>query len=456
MVDLSRYQDVFGQMSFLKSYTHLIVGFPLSDDISEQSVIKLLEDASGQLSSIFPWLACKVINEGSSPGNTGVFKVAPCPLWATPNSIVRVKGCYDLCPSYQEILKAGGPIPMLEGKILAPCVAFPQSYQESESNPAPVATIQVNFIKGGLLLDFAAQHNIMDGSGIAQWMRMFGKAMRGEELSVLDIEQGNRDRRNMVPLLGTDEPMLDHSALQRLQQPTTQHGQRRPSSTWHYFRFSAAKLAQLKALAARSEDFVSSVGFITTNDALSAFCWKRLVAVRLLRGSVKPNTVSKFFRAVDARRAMGVPKEYMGHMVYIAITSIESGKLVEAPLAAIASEMRKDVSDVNTEYTMRSFVTLIANTPDKSTIAYGATFNPDNDLGMSSFTHWGTYGVEFGLLGMPELVRRANFQPPIESDIYLMPSTNERDIDALLCVTDEDLKGLRSDEQWSSYTEYIG
>lgn len=456
MGDYSRYQDVFGQMSFLKSYTHLLVLFPMADDVSQEIVIKMLKDASGKLTSIFPWLACKVVNEGSGVENTGTFKVAPCPLWAAPNSIVRVKDCYDLCLPYKDILRASGPSSMLEGTILAPCVAFPQSYQETKAEPAPVAAIQANFIEGGLLLDFAAQHNIMDGAGIAQWMRMFGKAMRGEELSVLDIEHGNRDRRNMVQLLGSDEPKVNHSALQRQKPPTLQHKQERPPSTWHYFRFSAAKLAQLKALATRAEEFVPSIKYISTNDALSAFCWKRLVAVRLTRGSVKYDTVTKFFRAVDARRALGISKEYMGHMVYIAISSIETQRLIEAPIAAIASEMKRDVNDVNTEYTMRSFVTLIANTRDKSSISYGATFNPDQDLGMSSFAHWGTYGLDFGLLGVPELVRRPNFQPPIESDIYLMPSTIEGDIDVLLCMTDLDLAGLRSDDEWNSYTEYIG
>lgn len=102
---------------------------------------------------------------------------------------------------------------MFDGKTLGPVVAFPESYVESDTNPARVFVIQASFIKGGILLDAAAQHNFIDGGGLFQCLQLFAKAMRGEPFSDFELEQGNRDRRTLIPLLGPNEPLLDHSHL---------------------------------------------------------------------------------------------------------------------------------------------------------------------------------------------------------------------------------------------------
>lgn len=52
-------------------------------------------------------------------------------------------------------------------------------------------------------------------SGIEQVLRLLATLMRGEEIPPLAIEQGNRDRRNMIPLLKSTEPLRDHSHLRR-------------------------------------------------------------------------------------------------------------------------------------------------------------------------------------------------------------------------------------------------
>src|SRR5438552_16569162 len=105
MDDFSRYQDIFGQLSFLKSYSHLLLCFPHTEGIDRRSIVNTIEAATVKLTSTFPWIAGKVINEGKGAGNSGLFRVAPCPAWAPPNTLVCVKDCSDLCPSYTEIIR---------------------------------------------------------------------------------------------------------------------------------------------------------------------------------------------------------------------------------------------------------------------------------------------------------------------------------------------------------------
>lgn len=461
MDDLARYHDVIGQLTHLKTYTHVLLCFPMPDDISRDSVVKVLDTAALKLTSTFPWLSSKAVNTGSEPGKTGTFKLAPCSLFAAPNTIVRVKDCSSVCLSYAEIIQAQGPCSILDGKILGPVKAFPEIYEESESDPAPVIVIQANFIQGGLLLDAAAQHNFIDGGGLFQCMRLLAKAMRDEHFSELEIQQGNRDRRNLIPLLGPNEPMLDHGHLRRPSLLGGQNQQKplptiRPPAAWYCFRFPAPKLAQLKDLANNDISCGGSehpISFVSTNDALSAFCWKNVSAVRLSRRQ-RPDDFSKFSRALDARRVMQVPKEYMGQMGYNATCRLTFRELEKAPLGIVASTLRRTVKGVNNKYSVRSWVTFIANEPDKSTIMFGGSFDPDTDIGLSSLVHAELHSAEFGILGKPELVRRPNFTP-LESCVYFWSQTESGDFDVLMCLNEADVQALKMNQKWNEYAECI-
>ena len=462
--EFAHIRDDIGQLARLKTYTHLLCCFPLSDDQKPETITRTLEEAARKLTASFPWLTAQVVHGGAEPGNSGTFKLLPCSSFTGASTAIRTKDCRALCPSYADILAAKGTQSMLDGSILGPVKAFPETYEESPSNPAPVLIIQANYIKGGLLLDAAAQHNFVDGSGLFQAMRLFAKALRGESFTATELEQGNRDRRNLIPLLGADEPLLDHSHLLREPIPATNGAPPPPNPTnaaaWHTFRFPASALASIKSranstLPPSTSSNEEDVPFVSTNDALNAFIWQRLSATRLARHK-QPDRPSKCSRALDARRAMGVPGEYMGQMGYNATCTLTFGDVAEQfSLGKLAAALRRTVAAVNNPLSVRSWVTFIAREPDKSRIMFGGKFDPDNDVGLSSLVHAELHSVEFGALGKPQLVRRPNFKP-LQGCVYLWNRTEEGDWDVLMCLSRTDLEALRGDGEWGESTEYIG
>lgn len=453
-MEQSLYQDVLGQFPQLKTYNHGVALFRLSDDTSPGSVVKALETATAQITSKIPWLAQQVVHEGKEPGNSGTFKLAPWPSSAPPNTLVRVKECSDVCPTYEEIVKARGPASMFDGNILCPVPGFPLSYDESEIGPAPAVLLQVNFIKGGVLLNFSNQHNVMDGTGLFQFSALVAAAMRGEEISERAIEEGNRDRKTVVPLLGPGEPIRNHSYLLRPPPSQTLGSPTSPQSpaSWAYFRFLKQHIPQVKALATDPEGYDTSVPFISSNDAVSALYWKRLAMARVRNGQDQ-KAVSKFARAIDARHAMGVSTEYMGQLVYVAATYLSYKELVDLPLSTIASRMRKDLNEVNNEFCVRSYATFIAGVPDKTTLAYGGPFNRDTDIASSSMAQ-ARMVLDYGMLGVPELLRRPKLTP-IPGTFYFYPPETE-DFNLLLCLNQQDLEAIKADPEWSKCTDFIG
>ncbi|KAF3771155.1 hypothetical protein M406DRAFT_248474 [Cryphonectria parasitica EP155] len=452
--DFSRYQDIFGQLRLLKSYTHFLLCFKLPEGATPDSIAQDLKLAVLKVTKTFPWMTGKVINEGSGPGNSGLFKIEHCPRWEEPNSILRVKNCSNECVSFDEIVAAKGPIDAFDPDVLTPCVSFPQSYQETEDDPAAVLALQANFISGGLLLDVAAQHNIMPGSGILQFLKLLSKALNGEEFTQLEIEQGNRDRRNMIRLLGPDEQSVD---LSRYDRPSLLNiaipAVPAPFGRWCQFRFSAKSLSALKNTASDATKFVPPVTFVSSNDTLTAFFWKRLVALRLARSPQSAATASKFVRAVDVRSTVGVPVEYMGHMVYNTFSRQTFSEVAEQPLATLASLMRKNLAEDINEHAVRSFVTRLANTPDKTKIMYGGEMTP-NDVAFTSIAQSDLYNVSFGKLGKISLLRRPKFIPRATTAM-MFPKTLDGFTDFLVCLNDQDLADLKADADWNAYAELI-
>ncbi|KAI4235934.1 MAG: hypothetical protein L6R40_006302 [Gallowayella cf. fulva] len=459
-------QDVIGQFPLLKTYNHGIFCFPINDETSHASVTKSLEAAVDRVVSRIPWLGDQVINEGKASGDSGLFKNIPWPSDALPNSRIRVKDCSDSFPTYAKIIEAQGPISMLDGNMLCPFPGFPLSYEEAEIGPAPVVAIQANFIKGGLLLNFSNQHNMMDATGLFTFIMLLAAAMRGEELPDQTVEQANRDRKTVVPLLGAHEPIRSHEHLRRPPPSPSHQSLVLPPQPpvvykWAYFRFLKKHIPRVKALASPSTSHSGTseketVAFISSNDALCAFYWQRLAIVRLLRNkSQGPMAVSKFSRAIDARSAMRIPMGYMGQMVYQAATHLSLQDLVDSPLSVIAAQMRKDLNEANTEHSVRSYATFLAGVKDKSTLAYGGVFNPALDIGSSSMATAAVGGLGFGVLGEPELMRRPRLAP-VPGCLYFYPPERDGNLPVLVCLSERDLEAIKMDEEWSGCTDFIG
>jgi hypothetical protein len=447
-------QDVIGQLPILKSYSHILICFSVSDD-KRDAAIRDIECAVRQVMKALPFLAGKVINEGSGSQTSGTFKIASCEKWESPDHFfVRVEDRSTLCASYDEICAAHGPSTMLPGYILSRRKGFPESYEETQDDPAPVLEFQANIIRGGLLLDLAAHHNIIDGTGVFQILNLLATALRGEHIPQCQIDEGNRDRRSLIALLGPDEPLLDHSELKP---PVIIKAPPPPELLapfrWRYYRFPVASVKKIQDMAdSKPEEFESSTTTLSLNDAITAFCWQRVTAVRLKKLQT-PTAISRLSRAVDFRRVMKLSPAYLGHMVRISNTRLTFQDIIDSSLSRLASLLRKAVLEISNEYALRSYVTFIANEPDKSDIAYGGSFNPQTDFSCSSVAH--VKVPDFGPLGKPGLMRRPTFGP-LPCSSYIGPVLDGEGMEALVCLHESEIRALAEDEVWKELVEYIG
>jgi hypothetical protein len=378
------------------------------------------------------------------------------PLSKAPSLTIRDLRHNQSALTMDNLRRSRFPFAMLDEDLIAPQKTLPGGVAGSGPDPRPVFAIQANFITGGLILTFVSQHQAMDLTGQRQVMSLLSKVCRGIKLTDAEIANANPTRRGRIPPLDMSVSPSSDLPLQTGRPPVTSRApdEALAPSAWAYIAFPSESLAAIKGLA--MQGVTTPPGFVSTDDALTAFIWQSVARVRMQR--VGSNAKSTLGRAVDVRRHLGVPESYPGLMQNLAFQTHAMHELVQMPLGSLASELRLavDPSTSRLTHTTRAFAAMIRDAEDKSTVSFTAGIDPSTDLLMSSWANPSFYGMDFGLgLGTPEAVRRPRFAP-VEGLGYLMPKSPSGEIVVALCLRDEDLQGLRVDNELLEHSQYIG
>jgi len=341
---------------------------------------------------------------------------------------------------------------MLDEKVIAPRPTLPGL----DENDTPVFMVQANFVQGGVLLVFNAQHNCMDLRGQARLIELFAQACRGRDFSSEELELANMTQYRLTP--ASEATLIEHSSVYADDGPKNLQQRRdlqdRGQSRWSYFVFSAANLCRLKKLA--TED--KFCDFVSTDDALSGLLWQASLRCRKARLS-STDVVSTFERQVDARKHVGAPYAYMGNMVIKSSVSLRVAVVDDMSLGQIASHLRQGLSpEPSIEYQMRLAAGKAQAAMEDERQIQAPIRQPLSltNFKLSSWAQEKCYDIDFGgRLGVPEAVRRPSFEA-WEGLSYFMPRTPSGDIFVAVCLNDGDLEMLREDKQFCSFGAFVG
>lgn len=446
-----------GQMPSVSTYTLLTLIFPIKEEPAEKYVISTLQRAANEIVQAYPWLAGQVVVKKAVDDSTssGLFKIVKYERHDGENKFVHMKDCKKLCPTFDDIVAAKAPTSMLDGTIISPAYGFANFYPSNVE--MPVTFVQANFIQGGLLLTIATHHNVMDANGNEQFIQQFASLCRGEALSREDIRIGNSDQDTIMPPIEPNEEAYAFAFFRCPSSLATPAGTWPPppsANLWKTFRFSHTAVAALKSQASVLCPTSEDIKYISSNDAVTAFIWQRIAAVRA--GWISKDSTTKLVRAVNGRRRLKtpIPAAYMGHAVLCCYTVLPLFNVL-GDLSSTAIAARRSLLEVD-DHRVRSFFHLLQTEKDKTTIAYGAGMDPETDIMITSFVAQGLYGADFGeALGLPVCVRRPQL-PDARGLFYLMPLTREGDVDLVAGLSKEEFKGLMGDEKWTGFAEFIG
>jgi hypothetical protein len=473
------FQDILGQLPLLKSYTHILLCFSLPDSHREPALASL-QSATKRLIAAFPFLAGHVVHRGIAPESSGSFTVEYDADNIPDHSILTVKDISSLVPAYSTFSAAQAPPSMLPGHIVAgPRPAFPKSYSDDE--PAPVLEIQASLVQGGLLLDIAAQHNIVDATGIFYIANVLSRLMDDKDTTPIpqaDLVLRSCDRRALIPLLPETKPLPGDLDLDIYTGPRPPRIDQEILSEfkWYLLHFTAEAISSIHAEAnSTPQDFIEGITSVSVNDALTAFTWQCLTRARCalypdfsaqstteINGKMPAEATTQLTRAADLRRAMSLTPAYIGHMVRTSSTRLPIQTVTSSSLSYISSRLRSTLLRDTTPHAVKSYATLLARTGDKSRILYAGSFNPLRDFSCSSVAHVAI--PPFGnVLGEVEFVRRPT-SGVLPGGMYVGPAVGERGgpgpggggegvngyrgIDAAVCWRVAEMDWLKQDVIW--------
>lgn len=302
--------NIFEQRpSWARLTTNLAWCFTLPETADVPVIINTLQNALESLTNSSPWLAGQVINEHSDPANknTGVFKIVPRD--SAPQVIIKDHRETPSVPSIQVLRESGFATRLFDEDTFAPRPTLVLT----PGIERPVLLVQANIISGGLIVVFGGNHSAMDMPGQAQIIRWFDKACRNEVPTPAELETGNMQRGNLIPLLDSSYQPGDELWQQTPPTPAVSMAQdktkieaEQAQPHWATFFFPSTSVADLKieATTTRTSEYVS------TDDTLSAFLWQSLSRARLHR--LGPDTVSTSSRACNVRQVLDIPSTYPG------------------------------------------------------------------------------------------------------------------------------------------------
>jgi trichothecene 3-O-acetyltransferase len=472
--DFSHLNDVLGSFPMIKRYSFITLFFDLSESTSLDAITSQLAKALSSLSVAFPWLSGRVVyvGEGAARTRTIVPHGDHIPL------IVSDLSSSEGIPSMSELSEGRFPMHLLDYSWLLPTIATSWASDNDPSTIAPVFIVQANLLRGGgLALSIASNHTTMDMTGLGIVVSWFAKACRGDPFTQTEIDQGNQDRRNVIPLLGDDYipgPELDDSLLKPppITSETTESG---PSPAegckWSYISFPSLSVARIKAEASKQ----TVVPYISTDDALCALLWQRIVSARIALSSTSaldpstsssPNTPrtsssslsvpdthpqlgSTLCRTVSLRPHFGLQSaNYTGHLVDCAYTPLPSppSPTPVPSIQSLVSSLRQTLLNTSQlTYHMRAFATTLQRLEDKSQILNGARLDPSKDVVVSSYANLRCCELDFGaVLGKAVAARRPRVAP-WPGLCYIMPADGDGSIAVGMCLNSWEVEWLRRD-----------
>jgi hypothetical protein len=448
--------DIFGQQPRLNIHTQICLCFAMPDGVAQSTIVSKLTTGLQRLTAGFPWVAGQVVVEGSSAGNSGVFKIRE--LGDISYLAVKDYTSDASVPTMTELREANFPMRMLNESVIAPRHTFPTADDIKRDNPgSPVFLVQANFIVGGLVLTFLGQHQTMDMVGQGQIMHLLSKACYGESFTEDELFTGNLERRTVVPLLDNYErgPELARHLASDPPRSGRDRGEAKPTqSIWASFTFHPSSLKTLKSIAVKT--LPSGSCYVSTNDALSAFIWQSIMRVRAHR--LPPDVDTTFARAVDVRSYVDVPAAYPGIVQNMTYTKYTLQEVVALPLGEIASRLRSAL-DPNTTvlpFHTRALATYLHSQADKSQVSPASSLDFSVDVIVSSWAKTNSYALDFDLgLGKPEAVRRPWFTP-LQSFAYFMPQKSDGEIALAVCLEEGDMERLKADKQFIIHARHDG
>lgn len=380
---------------------------------------------------------------------------------------LRAPGAYPL--TFAELKEKHFPVSAFDPEVFTRRYTWP-----SPEDRLPIMLMQLNFIRGGLILNWNPFHMIGDGKTFFTWTAIWAEECRRAQ--GLDISEPFElrqsivsDRRHAItpraPPSGKAGRLEDHPQYVLLTDPANQLAKvlKADGHVGQIFYFSKESLEQLKKDASPKNPAPGEPSYISTNDALTALAWRSVMAARYPPEKVKGDEVSVFNMAVDGRLRIQPPidEDTLGSFVEFIEVKMPLRKILDTSgnsVAEIASALRKAITNMSEDFRgafTNDVIQLINGLGDVRFLSPSAFLDcPGLCCSQTSWAKFELYGLQWGpALGDRIKAIRSPSNGILNGMQIMMPELPDGGREMLCGVNEEDLPRLMADPVWRKYAE---
>lgn len=467
-------------------------------------MVKVLQESLSTTVRERPYLAGEVISRESTPHSTSNARPGDLLLKESSDEApdIRIKINDMTQPghrwehSYVELRDAGMPVSKLDGAVLAPLSGY--------NTTTKIMAAQANLIDGGCLLSVYFLHSFVDAFGASLVMGTWAENCRKlqEDLAypatTLVLGGAESTSASLARLTAPRTLQLPHVLKQTtssltLRQEEYDRLKKRPELwkvlgldwrprpkesappfqdtsliTTGVFSATPTTLSKLKQDASpASEPYETTngqrtAGWISTKDALAALLWRCIMKARFPSHPVMNGHTgdckSVIAVAMDGRRSLGIPINYIGNVVFESMTELDIGTLTspETRLASVASILRRSLEANKSPALLKDAVALASCIPDVRSLAYAIPDWVGKDLILTSWVDMPFYehewGPIFGKTGQTEFFRMPKGQ--FEGICSVQPRQPSGKVEVVIGLEIEQMKRLRADPELIKYLKF--
>jgi hypothetical protein len=349
-------------------YSYRILVFKIDSPLGHVATTTALKIGLQKLVERCPPLGGIVVNVENKPGaQHGWKKALPGPGIKLVVRDLRSK------LDYQALEANNFPIEALKCEEVVPI--SPAPIMEGE---APASVFQYTWIKGGALLTVGIDHPIADGNGMNTIMGMLAEECKRAQVDSDQLEHNSMAQSQAV--LGIDRSLVralegktktrpeDHPSYTFLSGPPSHEESHGPEPDISLFMFQVppAKLKELKSIANTLDSRVS------THDAISALLWRSVMLSRYKDGTITSlDTEVEFHVPTDARRFVGLDKDYLGNMVYFVGCKAPLRDLIDPDSLPKIAALIRSTLEARSKEVITGYHSLCKSLPDLSQMQFG-------------------------------------------------------------------------------------
>ena len=440
-----------------KGYLRYIFPFQLDDNYDIEEVSRILQAGYDALSQRLPEVASEAVPDPDSKQN-GVLKFVALENPDAYDAPFAVKDLRDSYPSsYAELKEKNFPVEFFHAETFCRRPVWPQP-----GDRLPIALVQANFIRGGLILAWNILHMSGDGTSYYVWTQIWAEGCRraqGDFKSPLDLPAAIwKDREPFMRPSGRNAGNAgDHPEYTVL--PFAPPGMPPKMTSDNHcgqvYYFSPESLVELKKYASPANATnPTDQKWISTNDALSALLWSTVMRVQHSVDELEGDPVSVFNVALDGRQRTDPlihPKTLGCFLEWVAPSASIRDMLTKLHVADLAILIRKQIIRADNQFT-DDVVTLVDSLDDVGKLVATAFLDvPGNNCVQSSWLGFELYGIEWGpLLGKIESVRSPHVGV-INGASVVLPQLPNGGMEVLVGVESSCLDKLLSDPLFNKF-----